>query len=60
MKFKRSHTKIQALLDFGSEINAMTLAYAAELELYVCFINVEAQKIDESTFLTHNMMLAKF
>lgn len=38
----------------------MTLAYAAVLGLHICFIDVKAQKIDKSIFLTHNMVLANF
>lgn len=38
----------------------MILAYAAVLELYVRSINVEAQKIDGFTRLTHGMVLVNF
>lgn len=31
--FKKNQVKIQALLDFGSEINAMAPTYAASLDL---------------------------
>lgn len=35
MQFKKNQTKIWALLNFDSEINIMTLAYAAKLGLKV-------------------------
>lgn len=38
--FKKNQAKIQALLDFGSEINVITPAYAAKLSLKVQLINV--------------------
>lgn len=41
VKFNKTLTKIQALIDFGSKINAMTPAYAAVLRLCICFTNVE-------------------
>lgn len=40
--FKKIHVKIRALLNFGSETNAMTLAYMANLGLNIRPINVEA------------------
>ena len=44
--FKKGQTAVQALLASGSKINVITSAYAAVLRLCVCFIDVEAQKID--------------
>lgn len=60
MKFKKSSTKIQALIDFDGEVNAITPVYAAVFGLYVCPTNVKAQNIDESTLPMHNMVLANF
>ena len=48
----KSHTIVQALVDSGSEINAITSAYAAILRLRVCPTNVGAQKINRSMLLT--------
>ena len=38
----------------------MIAAYAPVLRLRICPINVEAQKIDESTLSTYGMVLANF
>lgn len=48
------------MLDLGSEVNAINPAYAAKLGLRVCPTNVGAQKIDRSTFSTHDMVLANY
>ena len=42
VKFKKDSTEVQALLDSGSEVNAMTPAYAAVLGLHVCPTDVGA------------------
>lgn len=34
-RFKKNQAKVQALLNFGSEFNIMTLAYRAKLDLKV-------------------------
>ena len=60
MKFKKEHTKVPALLNSGSEVNAITQAYTAKLRLRVCLTNGEIQKINEFTFLIYDMVLAKF
>ena len=51
---------VEALLDSGSEVNAMTPALASKLGLKVCSTNIGAQKIDGSTFQTLGMVLASF
>ena len=51
---------ILALLNSGSKVNAMTLAYAAHLGLKVRVTNVGAQKIDKSLLATYNMVIAAF
>ena len=56
--FKKN--KVQALIDSGSEINAMISGYAAKLGLKARLTNVWAQKIDSSTFKTFGMVLASF
>lgn len=40
--FKNDQTKIQALLDSGSEVNAMASAYATSLDLKIRPMNIEA------------------
>lgn len=60
MKYKKDYTKVQALMDFGNKVNAMTLAFAAILRLYVYFANIKAQKIDISKLLAYSMMITNF
>ena len=52
--------EIQALIDSGSEVNAMTLAYVSKLGLQVHCTNVRAQKIDDSILQTFRKILANF
>ncbi len=58
--FKKSQNEIQALIDSGSGVNAMTPAYAAKLGLQVRSSNLGVQKINGSTLVTHGMLLASF
>ena len=58
--FKKSKVQIQALINFSNKINAIILGYALKLGLKVRTINVEAQKIDDSTFEAFKMVLACF
>lgn len=58
MKFKKGPTKVQALINSSNNVNAKTLAYTAVLGLYICLINIGAQKMDES--LTYSMVLVNF
>ena len=51
---------IQALIDSGSEVNAMTPAYAKQLGLQVRRTDVGAQKIDCSSLRTFGMVIAGF
>lgn len=44
VQFKKK--EIQALIDIGSEVNAMTSAYTSTLGLQARHINVRGQKID--------------
>lgn len=60
IKFKKGHTKIQALINSDSEVNVMTSAYAAVLVLHVCLTDVVGQKIDGFTLPAHGMVLANF
>ena len=58
--FKKSKVQVQTPLNSGNKINAMILGYVLKLGLKVCFINVEAQKIYNSTFEIFKMVLASF
>ena len=51
---------MQALVNSGSEINAITLGYTSKLSLKIRQINIEVQKIDGSTFKIIEMILASF
>lgn len=42
MKFKKSHTEVQVLINFDNEVNRMIPTYATILKLCVCSINIEA------------------
>ena len=52
--------QVKALLDSGSEVNAMNLDFAQKLGLKVRKTNVGAQKIDGSALETFGMVIADF
>ena len=52
--------KIQALINSGNEVNTITSEYASKLGLKICFIDVKAQKIDNSTLKTFEIVLTSF
>ena len=52
--------QVRALLDSGSEVNAMSPAYAERLGLKTWKTNVGAQKIDGSALETFGMVIAGF
>ena len=58
--FRKSSADVEALLDLGSEVNAMTPAFASRLGLKTCHTDVRAQKIDGSILQTFGMVLASF
>ena len=51
---------VSALLDLGSDVNAIHLAFIEKLGLVVRTINVGAQKIDGTTLETYGMVVAAF
>ena len=51
---------MSALLDLGSEINAMHPAFAKKLGLVVQTTNIDTQKIDGTTLETYKMIVAAF
>ena len=51
---------VLALLDSGSEVNAITPAHAAHLGLKVRVTNLGAQKIDRSSLATYGIVIAVF
>ncbi len=50
----------EALLDSGSEVNAMSQAFEQQLGLKIHKINVRAQKIDGTTLETYGMIVSIF
>lgn len=60
VKFKKAYTEVQALINSRNKVNLMIPAYTVVFGLCVCFTNIETQKIDRSTFLTYNLVLANF
>ena len=57
---KDKDNDVLALLDSESEINAMTPAYTAHLDLKVKMTNVNVQKIDRFSLATYGMIIAVF
>ena len=51
---------VSALLDLGSEVNAMHPAFAERLGLVMQTTNVGAQKIDGTTLETYGIVVAVF
>ena len=61
VQFRKDNGKnVLALLNSESEVNAMTPAYAAQLDLKVRRTNVNAQKIDGSLQATYGIVIAAF
>ena len=61
VQFRKDKGKdVLALLDSGSEVNAMTPAHTAYLGLKVRVINIGEQKIDGSSLATYSMVIAAF
>ena len=51
---------VSALLDLGSKVNAVHLAFAKELGLPIRPTDVEVQKIDSTTLDTYEIVVAAF
>ena len=58
IRFKKK--EVQALINSGSEVNAMTPANVSRLGLRVDRTDIKAQKIDGSTLKTFEIVLASF
>lgn len=58
--YKNQKSDVQALIDFSSKVNAITLAYALKLGFRTCHTDVRAQKIYGSIFEMFRMVLASF
>lgn len=60
LRFWKDTNKMQALIDFDSKVNIITLIYVLKLGLRVRQTKVKAQKIDGSTLETFKIVLASF
>ena len=61
VRFRKNHAEdVSALIDSGSEVNAMSSAYAKKLGLRIRPTNVGAQKIDRSHLDTFGIVIAGF
>ena len=60
LRFRKDTTDVKALINSGSEVNAMTPTYTSKLSLRVYHTDVGAQKIDGSTLQMFGMVLANF
>lgn len=58
--FQKDIAEIKTLIDLGSKVNIILLAYSSKLGLKVCHTNIRAQKIDGSTFEMFKIVLASF
>lgn len=55
---QKGQTIVQALLDSGNEVKAMSLAYATILGLPICSTDAGAQMINGLTLSTNGIVLA--
>ena len=55
-----SKLEVQAILESGSKVNAMTSTYAAKLGLVIQKTDVSTQKIDSSALEIYGMILVGF
>ena len=61
IQFQKNKSKdVLALLNFESKINAMTLAYMAQLSFIVQKTNVGTQKIDKFLLEIYGIVIAAF
>lgn len=58
--FQGDQEQVKTLLNSGSEVNAISFAYAKKLGLKTWKTNVGAQRIDGSTLETFEMVIADF
>ena len=62
MQFRKDKERaiIQALINSGNEVNAITPAYAKQIDFWTRKTDVKAQKIDSSLLATYGMVIAAF
>ena len=57
---KNKGREVLALFNSESKVNAMTLAYAAQLGFKVQKSNIDAQQIDKPSLITHGIVIPAF
>ena len=57
--FQEDQEQVRALLNSGSKVNTISLAYAKRLNLKTWKINIGAQKINGSALETFEMVIAE-
>ena len=60
VRFQEDQEEVKALLNSGSKVNAISLAYIKKLGFKAWKTNVKAQKIDGSAFEIFGMVIADF
>lgn len=60
MQFRKDLSEIKALIDLGSEVNAISPVYANKLGLRIQKTDVRARKIDGSSLDTFGVVIAGF
>ena len=62
VQFKKdaNETRVQALINLESEVNAIYITFVKELGLLIRPIDIGAQKIESSTLDTYGMVVAAF
>ena len=60
VQFRKYKEVIRALIGSGSKVNAIALAYASKLGLWIQVTDVKAQKIDGSLLQTFQIIITGF
>ena len=61
VQFQKDKSKdVLVLFNSRNKVNAMTLAYMAQLDLKMQKINIDAQKINKSSLETYSIVIAAF
>ena len=60
LQFQKNKEVIKGLIDLGSEVNAITLTYARQLNFWTQKINVRTEKIDGLLLKTFVIVIIAF
>lgn len=58
--FKNKKSNIEVLINSGSELNALNIAYAKKLGFQNQITDVDTQKIDNSSLTTYKIVIVRF